>query len=319
MKVLVTLNIPEVGIDMLKNEGLEVEVWREERPLTHQELVEKTKACTGLLATGSNTINQQFLDRCSHIKIISQFGAGYDNIDVDYARKLGISVGNAPDAMSDATADIAFGLMLAASRKICYLHKSIIAGGWGHFKPRAHLGLELKGKTLGIYGMGRIGYEMAKRCVGAYDMQVIYCSRTVKTDAEQAFDATKVSFEELLEQSDVVSVHCALNQETKGIFDGTAFNLMKETSLFVNTSRGPVHNQGDLYQALVSGTIWGAGLDVTDPEPMLPNDPLLSLENVAITPHIGSATVEARDQMSRLAAQNIIQFFRGEPVENLVN
>ena len=319
MKVLVTLNIPEVGIDMLKNEGLEVEVWREERPLTQQELVEKTKDCTGLLSTGSNTINQQFLDRCSHIKIISQFGAGYDNIDVDYARKLGISVGNAPDAMSDATADIAFGLMLAASRKVCYLHKSIIAGDWGHFKPRAHLGLELKGKTLGIYGMGRIGYEMAKRCVGAYDMQVIYCSRTVKTDAEQAFSATKVTFEELLEQSDVVSVHCALNKETKGIFDGTAFSLMKESSLFINTSRGPVHNQQDLYQALISGTIWGAGLDVTDPEPMLPNDPLLSLENVAITPHIGSATVEARDQMSRLAAQNIIQFYRGEPVDNLVN
>ena len=319
MKVLVTLNIPEVGIEMLKDEGLQVEVWREERPLTHQELVEKSKDCLGLLSTGGNAINKEFLDVCSHLKIISQYGAGYDNIDVEYARQLGISVGNAPDAMSDATADIAFGLMLAASRKVCYLHKSIIAGDWGHFQPRAHLGLELKGKTLGIFGMGRIGFEMAKRCKGAYEMQVIYSSRNVKQQAEQTLSARRVSFTELLQRSDVISVHCALNNETKGLFDKSAFDQMKETSLFINTSRGPVHHQKDLYQALRAGTIWGAGLDVTDPEPMMPDDPLLSLENVAITPHIGSATVEARDEMSRLAAMNIIQFYRGENIDNLVN
>ena len=319
MKVLVTLNIPEVGIDMIKNEGLEVEVWREERPLFHEELVDKCQDCQGLLATGMDVIDKVFLDKCEHLKIVSQFGAGYDNIDVKYARKLGISVGNAPDAMSDATADTAFGLMLAAARKVCYLHKMIIAGKWGTFKPRAHLGLELKGKTLGIFGMGRIGYEMARRCKGAYDMQVIYFSRNLKQQAEQDLEARKVSFDDLLQYSDVLSVHCDLNQQTKGIFNAEAFNRMKTTSLFINTSRGPVHNQADLFQALTEGQIWGAGLDVTDPEPMLPDDPLLSMENVAITPHIGSATIDARDEMSRLAARNIIQFHRGENIDNLVN
>jgi glyoxylate reductase len=319
MKVLVSLNIPEVGIEMLKQEGLEVEVWREEQPMSNQELVKRCQDVQALVSTGSNTIDKDFLHQCSHLKIISQFGAGYDNVDVQTARQLDIHVGNAPDAMSDATADIAFILMLAASRKVCYLNSSISRGEWGVFKPRATLGLELKGKTLGIVGLGRIGYEMATRCRGAYGMHILYCSRSVKPTAETALAATKVSFDELLAQSDVISVHCALNQHTRGIFNTDAFSKMKETSLFINTSRGPVHNQSDLYQALATGAIWGAGLDVTDPEPMKQDDPLLDLENVAITPHIGSATVEARDEMSRLVAKNIIQYHRGEAIENLVN
>ena len=319
MKVLVTLNIPEVGINMLKSAGLQVEVWREERPLTSDELRQKCQDCQALLATGMDTVNREFLDQCSHLKIISQYGAGYDNIDVDYARELNIPVGNTPDAMSDATADTAFTLMLVASRKVCHLYKSIIKGEWGPFNPRSHLGLELKGKTLGVFGMGRIGYEMAKRCKGAYDMGIIYTSRSIKPQAENNLQATKVDFEELLNRSDVLSVHSVLSDATRGIFDAGAFSKMKPTSLFINTSRGPVHNQQDLYEALASGQIWGAGLDVTDPEPMLPDDALLSLENVAITPHIGSATVEARDEMSRLAAKNIIQYHQGESIDNLVN
>jgi len=319
MKVLVSLNIPEVGIDLLKQEGMEVEVWREDLPLSNAQLVEKCQGVEGLLVTGMNKIDGNFLQQCKDLKIVSQFGAGYDNVDVGAAAELGIVVGNAPEAMSDATADIAFILMLNASRKICHLHKSIIAGKWGHFRPRANLGLELKGKTLGVFGMGRIGMEMAQRCKGAYLMDVIYCSRSEKPVVEKELNARRVSFEELLAQSDVITVHCALNQETKGLFDLSAFSSMKKTALFVNTSRGGVHIQDDLYQALTSGLIWGAGLDVTNPEPMDANDPLLSLENVAITPHIGSATVEARDEMSQLAAMNIVQFARGEKVINQVN
>lgn len=319
MKVMITLNIPEAGIYLLKKEGLQVEVWRQDQPMTPSELVEKCQDVQALLATGMDNINKKFLQKCIHLKIISQFGAGYDNIDVTEASRLGIAVGNAPDAMTDATADIAFTLMLAASRKICYLHKSIIADEWGFFNPRAHLGLELKGMTLGIFGMGRIGFEMAKRCHGAYNMKVIYCNRAINSKGEQDLGAGKVSFDELLEQSDILSVHCALNSETRGVFNAIAFQKMKKTALFINTSRGPVHRQIDLYEALVSETIWGAGLDVTDPEPMRPDDPLLFLENVAITPHIGSSTIQARDEMSRQAAQNIIQYYRGDKVENLVN
>ena len=303
---------------MLKNEGLQVDVWRQEEPMTTSQLIDKCKDVQGLLVTG-NRIDKAFLNECSHLKIISQFGAGYDNINVVEAQKLGIVVGNAPEAMSDATADIAFILMLAASRKICHVHKSIINGDWSFFRPRANLGQELKGKTIGIFGMGRIGIEMAKRCKGAYNMEVIYCNRTSNLSGEQELGARRVEFDQLLQESDIISVHCALTNETRGIFDAHAFQKMKQSALFINTSRGSVHNQEDLYQALVSGEIWGAGLDVTDPEPMKPDDPLLSLENVAITPHIGSATVEARDEMSRLAAQNIIQFSRGEIVKNQVN
>jgi glyoxylate reductase len=181
------------------------------------------------------------------------------------------------------------------------------------------LGLELKGKTLGVFGMGRIGIEMAKRCKGAYGMEIIYCSRSDKPETDYELGARRVTFDELLSSSDVISVHCALNDETRGLFSSDTFRRMKRTALFINTSRGPVHNQEHLYQALVSETIWGAGLDVTDPEPMSPEDPLLTLDNVAITPHIGSATVEARDEMSRLAANNIIQYYKGEQVANLVN
>ncbi len=304
---------------MLKQAGLEVEVWRDDKPLSNTELVAKCQGVEALVSTGMNAIDSTFLHQCSHLKIVSQFGAGYDNVDVNTARELGIHVGNAPEAMSDATADIAFTLMLAASRKICYLNRSIIDGKWGHFRPRANLGLELKGKTLGVYGLGRIGFEMAKRCAGAYEMPVIYYSRSRKLEAESQLGARKVSFEELLSNSDVLSVHCALNQDTRDLFNTDAFNKMKSTAIFINTSRGPVHQQEDLYQALVSGKIWGAGLDVTNPEPMQADNPLLNLENVAITPHIGSATVEARDEMSRLVAQNIIQYYRGERIVNLVN
>ena len=223
------------------------------------------------------------------------------------------------EAMSDATADIAFTLMLASFSKNLLRPQVYNCGNWGFFRPRAYLGQELKGKTLGIFGMGRIGIEMAKRCRGAYDMNIIYCNRSRNASGEQELSARKVEFDQLLEESDIVSVHCALTSETKGIFNASAFKKMKKSALFINTSRGSVHNQEDLYNALVNESIWGAGLDVTDPEPIKPDDPLLFLENVAITPHIGSATVEARDEMSRLAAQNIIQFYRGEKVINQVN
>ena len=309
MKVLVTLNIPEAGLHMLEEAGHTVTVHKEVAPMSQEELIERCQEVDALLCTGPDKIDRHFLESCRHLQAISIFAAGYDNIDVASAKEMGVPVGNAPDAMSDATADVAFMLMLAASRKLCYMHKSIIAGDWGYFEPRAHLGQELKGKTLGIFGLGRIGMEMARRCKGAYQMEVIYHNRRANRSAEQELGARAVSFEELLKQSDVLSVHSVLSEETKGQFDKAAFSQMKPNAIFVNTSRGPVHNETDLIEALENGTIWGAGLDVTNPEPMAPDNPLLSMENVAVAPHIGSATVEARDEMSRRAAQNIIQFF----------
>ena len=319
LKVFITRDIPAVGIDLLTKEGFQVSVWPDDRPIPAAELIKGAKEANAVICLGTDRINKDFLHECRHLDIISLLAVGYDNIDVKEATNLGIPLGYAPGAMSNATADIAFGLMIAVSRKFFFMHKKIAKGEWTHFRPKANLGIELKNKTLGIFGLGRIGMEMAKRCKGAYNMNILYTNRHPNKEAEELLNARKVSFDELLNQSDVISVHCALSEETKGIFDHSAFSKMKPTSIFINTARGPVHNEADLIEALKSGAIWGTGLDVTDPEPMKPGNPLLEMENVAILPHIGSATVEARNEMSRMAASNIIEFYRGNQIPNMIN
>jgi len=319
LKVFITRDIPAVGIDLLTKEGFQVSVWPDDRPIPAAELIKGAKEANAVICLGTDKINKDFLHECRHLDVISLLAVGYDNIDVKEATNLGIPLGYAPGAMSNATADIAFGLMIAVSRKFFFMHKKIAKGEWTHFRPKANLGMELKNKTLGIFGLGRIGMEMARRCKGAYNMNILYTNRHPNKEAEELLNARKVNFDELLNQSDVISAHCALSEETKGIFDHSAFSKMKPTSIFINTARGPVHNEPDLIEALKSGIIWGAGLDVTDPEPMKPDNPLLEMENVAILPHIGSATVEARNEMSRMAASNIIEFYRGNQIPNMIN
>lgn len=319
MNVLVTLNIPHSGIELMKKEGIKVTKWTEDLPMSSEQFNKTVKGYDALLSTSNYKIDAEFLNKNKHLRIISQFSVGYDNIDIAEATRLGIPIGNAPDSMTDATADIAFGLLLATSRKLCYQHKRIAKGEWTHFRPQAHLGTELKNKTLGIYGLGRIGLEFAKRCRGAYNMNVLYCNRTINEEAESSIGAKKVGFDQLLRNSDVVSAHCALTEETKNAFDKSAFQKMKSSAIFINTSRGQVHNETDLITALRNQEIWGAGLDVTNPEPMQPDNPLLEMENVAVTPHIGSATVEARNRMSLYAAENIIALYKGEKIPYLVN
>ena len=318
-KVLVTRDIPATGIELLRAEGFTVTVWTQDRPMTPEELLAEAKNHQAMISLGADKIDAAFLNACRHLEIIAQFAVGYDNIDVPEATRLGIPIGNTPDVLSDATADIAFGLMLAVSRKMFWLHKNIIAGGWRQFEPKRHLGIELKNKTLGIFGLGAIGLEMAKRCRGAYNMEVIYHNRTRNIQAEESLGARLVSFEALLRQSDVLSVHSVLSPETRGVFNASAFRQMKPTAIFINTSRGGVHNEEDLTEALQTGIIWGAGLDVTNPEPMRPDHPLLFLENAAVLPHVGSGTEEARNGMSRLAAENILEFYKNKRVPHLVN
>lgn len=318
MKVLVSLNFPRIGIDMLENEGLDVTTWTNDLPMSREQLIEATQKHDILFSSSIYKLDADFLEQNKHLKLISQFAAGYNNIDLKKAAELGIPITNTPNAMSDATADIAFGLMLAVARKMFYMHKKIISGDWSHFRPQANLGIELKGKIVGVFGMGRIGTEFAKRCSGAYDMKVIYHNRTRNLEAEKALDATYVSFEELLKQSDVLSIHSGLSEETKELFNKEAFSKMKPSAIFINAARGGIHDEQALIDALKNKTIWGAGLDVTNPEPMQPDNPLLAMENVAVLPHIGSATIEARNEMSRLAAWNIIQFIKGEQIKNLV-
>ena len=319
IKVFITRDIPAIGIDLLTKEGFMVSVWPHDRPIPADELIKEGKKANAVLCLSTDKIDSDFLNECNHLDIISQMAAGYDNINVAVCNRLGIPLGYAPGAMNDATADIAFGLMIAVSRKFFYMHKMIGNGEWNYFRPKANLGIELKNKTLGVFGLGRIGMEMVKRCIGAYNMKILYHNRKPNEEAEKLFQAKWVSFDDLLQQSDVVSVHCALSEETKGIFNKVAFAKMKPTCIFINTARGPVHNEDDLLEALKSETIWGAGLDVTNPEPMKSDNPLLEMENVAILPHIGSASIEARNEMSRLAAINIIEYYKGNKILNQIN
>lgn len=304
---------------MLTGAGFEVLVWEGAGPMTQPELITRCKEVDALLSLGADKLDKTFFSQSSHLDIIAQFAVGYDNIDVPEATRLGIPVGNTPDVLSEATADIAFGLMIAVSRKMFFMHKSILQGEWKQFEPLKNLGQQLTGKTLGIFGLGRIGMVMAQRCVGAYGMQVIYHNRNRNPEAEEKFGARYVSFKELLEQSDVLSLHSVLSSETKGMFNLDLFQQMKPGAIFINTARGDIHNETDLILALEQGIIWGAGLDVTNPEPMQPDNPLLNMPNVAVLPHIGSATIEARNGMARLAAENIIEFYRNGKVPNCVN
>jgi glyoxylate reductase len=319
MKVFISRDIPAQGIELLRTEGFEVTVWQIDRPMTQPELIGNAKQHDALLCVFSDKIDKLFLNECKHLKVIAQLAVGYDNIDIAEATRLRIPIGNTPDVLSESTADVAFLLMLAASRKAFHLHKTIARGEWTFFRPKANLGIELKNRTLGIFGLGRIGLEMAKRCKGAYQMNVIYCNRSRNIVAEELLHAYKVEFDELLAQSDVLSVHCSLSEATKGIFNKTVFYKMKRTAIFINTARGLIHNEKDLIDALNERVIWGAGLDVTNPEPMKPNNPLLSMESVAVLPHIGSATIEARNAMARLSAENIIHGLRGVRLPNIVN
>src|SRR6185312_4372825 len=319
MKVFITREIPESGLKKLRYAGIEIVEWKEKRELTQPELIEYCKQCDALIAAGYNKMDAHFLDECRHLKVIALHSVGYDNVDIAEADRLKIPVGNTPGVLSGPTADIAFLLMLAVSRKAFYLHQKILNGDWKFFEPTANLGIQLYDKTIGIYGLGNIGFEMAKRCVGAFNMKVIYHNRHRNLPAEEQLKAVYVSFQELLERSDVLSVHTNLSKETLGKFDKAVFEKMKRTSIFINTARGAIHNEQDLIAALQNGTIWGAGLDVTNPEPMKKDNPLLTMPNAAVLPHIGSATIETRDEMANIATENDIAALNGKRIPFPVN
>lgn len=318
MNVFVTRIIPEAGIKLLKDAGFIVRQWTEKRKLTTEELIAECKDADALLNAGQQ-LNRQFLEASAHLKVIALNSVGYDNIDIETANRLKIPVGNTPGVLSGATADTAFLLMMSAARNAFFMHKTIIDGEWDFFEPTANLGKELTGGTLGIFGLGKIGVEMAKRCAGAFGMKIIYHNRKRNEEAEKELGAAYVSFEELLKQSDVISVHTALTPETEGKFNAEVFRQMKPSAIFVNTARGRIHNEEDLIRALKEKVIWGAGLDVTNPEPMKQDNPLLSMPHVAVLPHIGSATETTRNAMAKLAAENIIAGLKGERLPFPVN
>ena len=318
MKVFISRKISEAGLTYLQDAGVSISEWTLKRDLTPEELIARCREVDALLSAGSNRIDRAFLKAVTHLKVISLHSAGYDNVDVTAATELKMPIGNTPGVLSDATADIAFLLMLAASRKAFYMHKTIQRGEWGFFEPTANLGIDIRGKTLGIYGLGKIGFELAKRSV-AFGMEIIYHNRGHHAEAEKTLKARWVSFEELLKKSDVLSVNTSLTPETKGKFDKFVFAAMKRTAIFINAARGLIHNETDLTEALEKGIIWGAGLDVTNPEPMRPDHPLISMPNVSVLPHIGSATEETRAAMALIAAKNVVAGLKGERLPFIVN
>ncbi|UMQ42983.1 D-glycerate dehydrogenase [Chryseobacterium sp. Y16C] len=319
MKVFVNKRIPEIGIHMLKDAGWEVFIPEHEN-LSHDEWLSYCKSHDAILSVGAEfKYDKDFFTECPNIKAIALYSVGFDHVDIQEANHRNIPVGNTPDVLSKATSDVAFLLMQSVARRASYNFEKVKSGNWGDFDPLHALGQELYGKTLGIFGLGRIGFEMAKKSRKAFDMNIIYHNRNKNEEAENELDATYVSFEELIAQSDVLSIHANFRPEQKELFNTSMFEKMKENAIFINTARGGFHNQKDLYNALAEKKIWGAGLDVTNPEPIFKEDPILELSNVCVLPHIGSATIEARNGMAKLAAENLIAFSKGEKMPACAN
>lgn len=318
MKVFVTQKIPQLGLDILKNNNVDFIIPDKEN-LTTEEWTNYCEKADAIINVGKHRYDKTFFDSFPNIKAVALYSVGYDQVDIAEATKREIPVGNTPDVLSKATSDVAFLLMQMVSRKATYNIEKVKTGQWKNFDAQEQLGQELYGKTLGILGLGRIGYAMAEKCKAAFGMSIIYHNRNHNQQAEKDLDAQYVSFDELINKSDVISIHANYTTEEKNIFNKNTFDTMKPNSILINTARGGFLNEDDLYNALISKKIWGAGLDVTHPEPMDKDNPLLQLPNVCVLPHIGSATVEARDGMARLSAENIVAFSKGLQMPNCVN
>ncbi len=317
-RVFVTRVIPAAGLDQVRA-ACEAEVWPGQLPPPPDVLVRKLADCEGVLSLLTDRFDAAAMDALPRLRVISNYAVGFNNIDVPAATERGISVGNTPGVLTDATADMAFCLLIAAARRVVEGHNYTRAGRWKTWEPLGHIGQDLTAKTLGIVGMGRIGFALAKRCHGGWGMRVLYHDMYRNEAAERELGAACVDLDTLLAESDFVSVHTDLNDATRGMFNAAAFRKMKRTAVFINTARGPIMNQRDLADALRDGVIFAAGLDVTDPEPPLPDDPLIELPNVVIAPHIASATVASRNGMAEIAADNLILGLDGKPLRCWVN
>lgn len=263
----------------------------------------------------SDKIDAEVLNKAGqNLKIIATMSVGYDHFDVNEIKKRGIKMAYTPDVLTDATAELAVALLLATSRRLLEANEAVRNGGWKAWSPFWMCGPGIKGSTVGIVGFGRIGQEIAKRLKPFGPKRFIYYSRSEKPKEAQEIGATRVSFDQLLAESDFISVSCALTPDTKDMFDENAFKKMKNTAVFVNTSRGGVVDQNALIKALESKSIWGAGLDVMVPEPLPLDHPLLKLKNCVILPHIGSACIETRNDMGILTAKNIVAALNNEPL-----
>lgn len=319
MKVYISKKIPEPGIENLRKAGFEISINDKGSSLSKEELTAACQEVDFLMNIGQAKLDASFFKQCSHLKGIALASVGYDHVDLAAANAAGIPISNTPHVLDEATADVAFLLMLSVSRLAFFRANQVIRGEWKDFEFTKDLGTTLQGKTLGIFGLGRIGLALARKAQAAYSMKIIYHNRHRNTEAERLVDATYVNFDDLLTQSDVISVHSNLSPETEHRFNVETFKRMKKSAIFINTARGKIHHERDLTAALSAGEIWGAGLDVTDPEPMTADNPLLTMSNVCVLPHIGSATLETRTEMVLLASNNLIAVKNGLKMPQIVN
>jgi glyoxylate reductase len=315
--VFVTRRLPGGALDLLA-QHTELRVWEEELPPPPQELRSQAAACHGLLTLLTDRVDTALLDSAPNLIVVSNMATGFDNIDLPAASERNVLVTRTPGVLSDTVADFTFALLLAAARRIPEADRYVRAGRWRTWGPSILLGRDVFGATLGIVGMGDVGAAVAKRARG-FGMRIVYHSNSRKPRLERRYGMTYLPLEELLRQSDFVTLHVPLTEETRRLISRRELGLMKESAVLMNTSRGSLVDQTALYEALKLGRIGGAALDVTDPEPIQPDDPLLTLENVVIVPHVASASVATREHMANLAAENLLTALRGRIPKDTAN
>ena len=315
-KVFVTRIILDKGLEKVKD-FCDVDLWTAELPPSRSTLFKHVRGVDGLLCLLTDSIDAEVMDAAgSQLKVISNHAVGYDNIAVAEATRRGIPVGNTPGILTDATADFAFTLLMAAARRVVEGERFVREGKWKTWGPAILLGMDIAGATLGLIGYGRIGQAVARRATG-FNMRILYHDPFAKP--EDTIPARSVDLETLLRESDFISVHTPLTEETRHLINQKTLRLMKPSAILINTSRGPVVDQEALYQALKSRLIFAAALDVTEPEPLPADSPLLELDNLLVVPHIASASRSTREKMSLMAAENLIAGLKGEQLPHCVN
>jgi glyoxylate reductase len=310
-RCFVTRELPGPALDRLRSLH-DVEVWGERLPPPYEVLAAHAARSEGLLTLLTDRVDAALIDGSPDLRAIANYAVGYDNIDLDAAAARGIPVGNTPDVLTDATADLTWALLLAAARKLPEAVAAVREGDWLTWEPAMYLGAAAFGATLGIVGFGRIGRAVARRASG-FDMEVLWSDGSGSSRSGGGVD-----LDTLLERSDFVSLHCPLTPETHHLIDDAALSRMRSSAILINTARGPIVDHDALRRALRAGEIAGAALDVTDPEPLPPDDPLLTAPNLIVVPHIGSGTRVARERMADLAVDNLLAALDGRPMPHQV-
>jgi glyoxylate reductase len=318
-RVFVARVIPDEGLEPIRA-ATEIDLWPDDMPPPRDELLRRVAGADGVLTLLTDAVDDELLDAAGpQLKVVSNYAVGFDNIDVDACTRRGIPAGNTPGVLTETTADLAFTLLMAAGRRIDEGSRYVRAGRWKTWGPMLLLGVDVHGATLGIIGFGRIGREMAKRASG-FGMHVLYHDvQPVSAEDERTLHATHVDLDTLLAESDFVTLHVNLTDETRHLIGADALARMKPTAVLVNTSRGPVVDHAALHAALSDGQIFAAALDVTDPEPLPADSPLLGLDNCLVVPHVASASRVTRGRMAAMAAENLLAGLRGDRLPTCIN